>query len=147
MKIMKLIRRAQNETSNPSVDKSVSSEPEIMVDLGKKSIPMPNKIRNAINNKIHEILKPNYFSQVPLDEMFNALETNGVIPLQEDGTRWSGFVMSAGECGSNKAASCPPIKIELGMKVADEYFPLKNLLILTICTMENGKYEVVGYIS
>jgi len=77
-------------------------------------------------------------AQIPLDEIFNSLESRGLIPLQEDGTKWSGIL-----CGNEGRAT---------IEIADALTrnkPLKNhCLIITWYKLPvTGNFETVAYIS
>jgi hypothetical protein len=63
----------------------------------KDMVKINEKIRKAVNNRLYTLSKVRHPS-IPLDDMFKALEDNGLTPIQEDGTKWSGFLCGlAGE--------------------------------------------------
>lgn len=101
--------------------------------------------KSRINKEIQAL--GNYFPQIPLSEIFAILKKYNVIPLQEDGTKWSGFVTSQGECGSDKASKQGPMKFELATLLNDEYVIANNVLMMTVCTMPSGKLEMIAYVS
>jgi len=85
-------------------------------------------IRKRINKSLYAISKI-YHPEIPLDKIFGALETEGVVPLQEDGTRWSGIL-----CGDNASmrvnTSNPKIFLYVGWY-----------------KMPSGNYEINAYVS
>ena len=104
--------------------------------------------RNKMNTKIRKILKPTYFKEIPLDQLFNVLEKEGVVPLQEDNTYWSGLLIG----GVDRTQM---INFNLGW--ANEYKKINGMkqfmaisnavLTMTYFKMQSGKYEVIAYVS
>ena len=119
--------------------------PDFAVDTRNQSIAIAQNIRRAVSKELHQIGNM-YHERTPIDDVFDILKRNNLVPLQEDGTRWSGFMMSQGECGSDEA-NRDPIRIELAIQTSEGYVPTKNDLIMNICTMPSGKLEFVGYLS
>ena len=117
-----------------------AAAPQFMVDLrNTKPINMPPQDRGAVNRDVHKILEPIYFRDIPLGDLFSALERRGYYPIQEDGTPWSGLLV-----GRDGQA-----RLDLAVRVDEAVWaPVKNaLLILTWHKMDSGRYEVGGYIS
>lgn len=114
------------------------------VDLGGKTKSIQGVIKSRANKEIHSL--GNYFSQIPLDQIFSILLKYNIVVLQEDGTKWSGFVTSQGDCGSEKATQ-GPMKFELAVKTENGYSMSNNVLLMTVCTMPSNKLEVLAYIS
>ena len=50
------------------------------------------RMKKRINTQIQKLLKPTYFDKVPLQPLFDILETFNLVPLQEDNTYWDGFL-------------------------------------------------------
>jgi hypothetical protein len=115
-------------------------------DLYKNEIKHLNvKLKSKINKDINEYLKPIYFSEIPLDDLFKILEKYDIVPVQEDGTYWEGLLL--GEQGNtiieiaNKMSSF--IKNDITF-----YTPFENAgLSISWYKMGNGKWEIVSYIS
>lgn len=116
------------------------------VDMMAKKQSLPATIKNRINKSIHTILLNKHFESIPLKEIMDACETQDVIVLQEDGTKWGGFLTGGAECGSKEAESQHAL-FELAYKKDDAYYITKNALSMTWCTMHSGKYEIVAYVS
>ena len=105
-------------------------------------------VKNKINKGLQKVLKPTYFKAIPLDEMFKVLEKNGVVPLQEDNTYWSGLLIG----GSDKTQM---VNFNLGW--ANEFEKVHGMkmykavpnavLTMTYYKMQSGKYEVIGYVG
>jgi len=104
--------------------------------------------RKKLNTQIQKILKPTYFKDIPLDKIFDALEKNGLVPIQEDNTYWSGLLLG----GSDKTEM---VNFNLGWKNEsvkkngmNVYMAVPNaVLTMTYYKMGSGKYEVIGYVS
>lgn len=118
--------------------------------------------RSKINRDLQKILKQTYFESIPLDQMFKVLDKHGIVPLQEDNTKWSGILTG----GVKKTEM---VNINLGWKKIPEkdikkrgyegekitypnpkgqYFAVPNaVLVMTYYKMASGKYEVIGYVS
>ncbi len=151
---MKIYRKAQFDgggmkkelnTWMSTMQNKFPEDPDFAVDLRGKSKSIPNPIRSKINSALHAL--GNYHKKIPLDEISNILEQNSVIMIQEDGTKWSGFVTSQGECGSEKANNQGPMQFELAIETELGYIVAKNHLVMTVCTMPSGNLEVVCYVS
>jgi hypothetical protein len=116
------------------------------VDMMAKKQSLPATIKNRINKSIYNILLNKHFESIPLKEIMDACEAQDVIVLQEDGTKWGGFLTGGAECGSKEAESQHAL-FELAYKKDDAYYITKNALSMTWCTMHSGKYEIVAYVS
>ena len=127
----------------PNTQNQNPDENNFAVDLSgmKRSMGIS---KSKINNEIHKL--GNFFQQIPLEQISAILKKYGVIMLQEDGTLWSGFVTTQGECGSDKART-GPMHFDLAVKIGDNYTMSTNVLVMTVCTMPSGKLEVVAYVS
>jgi hypothetical protein len=116
------------------------------VDMMAKKQSLPATIKNRINKSIYNILLNKHFESIPLKEIMDACEAQDVIVLQEDGTKWGGFLTGGSECGSKEAESQHAL-FELAYKKDDAYYITKNALSMTWCTMHSGKYEIVAYVG
>lgn len=107
------------------------------------------KLRKQASKIVCEILKPTYFKDgVPLNELFTALESIGIIVIMEDNTRWSGFL-----CGSDSHCifTLADINTKYIMNGYEMYDSYNNIgLMISWYWMEGttGKRcEINGYIS
>lgn len=105
--------------------------------------------RKKINTDLQKILKPTYFDQIPLDKMFKVLEKHRLVPLQEDNTYWSGFLLGGvkdTEMVNFNLGWKEEYREERGMK---RYMAVPNsVLTMTYYKMpQSGNYEVIGYVS
>ena len=66
--------------------------------MSGRGAAVPGPTRTRVKNELHAIGLRKW-PYIPLDRIFWALRKNGLIPLQEDGTPWSGMLMGAKECG------------------------------------------------
>lgn len=53
------------------------------------------KLRRDAQKTIQKVLKPTYFNEIPISEMFGELKKLGVVVLQEDNTEWSGLLVGS----------------------------------------------------
>ena len=84
----------------------------------------------------------NYLPNIPLEEIFKTLQDVNLIPLQEDQTKWQGFL-----CGDNGRA-CFDIGNIFHKNENNQYEKYDNVnLILTWYKMQSNRYEIVCYIS
>jgi len=128
----------------PNTQNQNPDEPNFAVDLAGTKRSMGSS-KGKINNEIHSL--GNYFLQIPTDQIWAILKKYNVIVVQEDGTKWSGFIGPQGECGSDKARDAGSMRFDLAVKIGDSYVISTNSLIMTVCTMPSGKLEVIAYIS
>jgi len=106
---------------------------------------MDAKVRRDINNEFTEKFNNKYFENIPTDELFNIIKSNGFVPLMEDNTEWEGWLLG----------SKGRVEIMLGNKDSslekDEstfYNEVENaMFVLSWYKMPSGNYEVVPYIS
>lgn len=108
---------------------------------------VPQSVRNRLGKEIYEVSK-GFHERIPLGDIFARLEAAGIFPVQEDGTRWSGWLIGGAECGSPEAAQ-QRATFPLVMRQGDgTHVPLTCALQISWCTMsESGKYEVVCYLG
>lgn len=101
------------------------------------------KINKRINIEFSRLLDGRYFEMVPISEIMSIMEQQGVVLLQEDDTRFEGFIS-----GREGRAS---INVGDINNVDDDgvYVQFTNsMLILTWYKMEEtGRFEVVAYLS
>lgn len=96
--------------------------------------------RKQINNRLRKISSEKY-DAIPLDEIFQVIEDHGCVVLQEDNTKWSGFL-----CGREQQTYFPVALEETEKEGAFE--PVNNaMLALYWYQFETGRYEVIAYIS
>ncbi len=119
-----------------------------------KSLPKP--VRRRVANQISRL--GNYHSSIPLDAIFSILGKDNVIPLQEDGTEWSGFLCGGAEVGTEDARN-QQVTIRLAFVVFAVNHALAGFdveppsyrlategLHISWAKMSSGRYEVVSYI-
>lgn len=103
-------------------------------------------VKSKLNKQIHTLLKPIYFDSIPLSQIFNILIKQGITPLQEDQTAWSGFLLG----GRKKTEQ---VYFNLGWtdtKDKDKRMQAipNSVLSLSYYIMpESGRYEVIAYIT
>jgi hypothetical protein len=105
-------------------------------------------VRKKINAQIQKVLKPTYFKEIPLDDLFDILDKNGIKPIQEDNTEWAGWLLGGvkkTEMVTFNLAWKDEYERDQGKK---RYKAIKNaVLIMTYYKMQSGKYEIVSYVS
>ena len=106
----------------------------VIQDMNKDKVKIKPAVRHSGNRALNLIVTNKYFKEIPLDEIFEALEKIGLIAVQEDGTRWSGFLTGA----SGQAH----IRLAFEGKLVDN-----SLLALSWYKTDKGHWEVVAYLS
>lgn len=97
------------------------------------------KSRKRINTAIASICN-RLHNNIPTDQIFGAMEREGIVPIQEDGTIWSGLLL-----GSDSRATIPLGKLA---EQCDYPFPVKNsVLVLSWHRYPTGRYDVCAYVS
>lgn len=133
------------EVSRYRVLMEMSGEIPPVVDEVKGDVRLDQLTRKNINKDLQVLMKPTYFEEIPLNAIFGVLEKHGVVPLQEDGTKWEGMLM-----GSSSYAY-----LDLGLKSTERpvndiptYTPVSNAkLTLTWHKMGSGRWEVLAFIG
>ena len=121
---------------------SEMDEYQINDDRRKKLTKILNDIKwakNKANKVLSEISRKKYDS-IPLDEIFAACEKVGLIPLQEDDTKWCGIL-----CGDNEYIYLPVgwRTSEYDMNGVKAYIPIKTTcLTIGWYKFTNGRYEI-----
>lgn len=110
-----------------------------------QKVTMTSLERSKINKEISRIIDKKYFSNIPLDEIFDACKKVGYVPLQEDYTEWSGFLVGP---EGMEHFMLGDISQPVDQKWGIQYVPVKNsVLWLSWRKMEFGKYEIISYVS
>ena len=105
-------------------------------------------IRRKMNVDIQKLLKPTYFHSIPLSDIFDILEKYGIVALQEDDTKWSGFLLGGVSRTEQVNFTLGFMNTKYDLHGLDTYQQVKNaMLVLTYYKMGSGKYEVIAYIS
>jgi hypothetical protein len=106
-----------------------------------REVSMKAVDKHKINVRIHKALKPTYFDTIQLATCINILEEFGYTIIQEDYTRWDGFI-----CGASGQAYFTIAKNDLNQLVLDRV--VRNAqLALSWHKMESGRYEVIAYVA
>lgn len=107
---------------------------------------IPAALRKSLQKAVAEVLKPTFFTQIPISDIDQALRANGCLLVQEDGTPWSGFL--TGREGRAQLDIAPLANVQ-NNESFDQYVPFDNtvLLIMWYKMEQTGRYEVTGYIS
>lgn len=97
--------------------------------------------RNRINRILSEVSKE-YTQSIPLDKIFKALEDNGLVAIDEDGTEWEGLLTGREGRATIDVAF-------LGEVPKDRMrTPIKNAkLVVSWYKMPSGKYETTTYLG
>lgn len=112
-------------------------------------VPIPAKVnakeRKQLNNAVSRALPDNYYEGIPFDKLQDAVKSQGMILIQEDGTPWSGFFT-----GADGEAFFEMGRLQDGRTVngLPTYKPVDNSgLRMTWHRMGSGRYEIVKYIT
>ena len=89
--------------------------------------------KSLVNGAISRLTCGVYFNTIPLAEIFSFMERQGMTPIQEDGSKWEGFL-----CGDDGRAS---------IHYTFEEKEATSILFLSWHGMQSGRYEIVSYIS
>jgi len=106
---------------------------------------MSGAMKKKMNKKIYKVLKPTYFKEIPLQDIFDILEEHNFVPLQEDNTYWSGMLSG----GVNKTEQVQfPLGVKDQIDENDMYPVVKGVeMQLSYYKMPSGKYEVISYLG
>ena len=97
--------------------------------------------RKRVNSILSQVSKE-YRPQIPLDEIFKALEDNGLIAIAEDGTKWEGFLTGKEGRATMGVAFLGEAPRD-GMRT-----PIENAkLVVSWFKMPSGKYEANAYLG
>jgi hypothetical protein len=110
--------------------------------LEQKKLKMNVNIRKKINKELTKLTFNKYFKAIPLKDIETILKNNNIVLLQEDNTKFAGFLT-----GNNATADfeLSDIGSTMGGTV---YVPYDNVkLILSWYKMPSGNYEINAYIS
>jgi len=121
---------------------SMMSESEINANRRKKLTKILNDLKWSKKgaNKILSDISRTKYDSIPLDEIFSACEKFGLIPLQEDNTKWSGIL-----CGDNEYVYIPVgwDTSEYLVNGIKTYIPITTTcLTLGWYRFNNGRYEI-----
>jgi len=110
--------------------------------MWKNPAIIPSIIKKEINKDLSMLCSGKYHNIIPLKEIFDILENNNVIVLQEDNTPWEGLL-----CGEDAQANINIGAIWSGD--GETYFvPCNNsYLVLSWHRMPSGRYEINVYVS
>jgi hypothetical protein len=104
--------------------------------------------RTRVKNELHAISSKKW-PYIPLDRILWALRKNDLVPLQEDGTVWSGMLMGEKECGApgseDQYADFPLAKL-----TSDGELHITNASVhLTWCLFNSNtrSFEIVVYMG
>lgn len=117
-----------------------------MADISARPIKLPNSIRKTLSDGVANVLRPNFFDRIPLQDIFDVFASQNVMAIQEDGTKWDGFLVGGAECGSDKTRD-QVMNVPLAIKTEGVWKVTNTHLYLSWCKMPSGKMEVTGYIS
>ena len=114
-----------------------------------KKIRLDSKTRKLINRYFSQMINTGknnkYYDSIPLHEYFAVLRAHNIVPLQEDNTMWSGFLV--GEQG-NARIEIAPFESGVNRDGLAFYNPFSNaMFILSWYRMPSNRYEVSAYIS
>ena len=113
---------------------------------GKRPIAVNQSAKRRAAKLIYEAMK-GWHDSIPLSDVFLALSWEGLVPIQEDGTRWAGVLAGGAECGSDEARG-QHADIPIAGKNANNLWCMTTAMLhLSWCKMHSGRYEVVCYLS
>lgn len=98
--------------------------------MAMKTLP----IKRSIITKLVDMSRE-YHQYIPILDIFQVLESGGMMAVQEDGTPWSGIL-----CGHEGSVNFPLVEIASGAA-------LKRMLVLSWYRMPSSRYEINIYFS
>lgn len=109
--------------------------------VSKPTLKAVDPRRGRINKELAKISKE-YRPEIPLDEIFKALEKNGLCAIDKDGTKWEGFLTGKDGRATIDVAFLDE-EPENGKRA-----PIENAkLVITWYKMPSGKYETLTYLG
>lgn len=107
---------------------------------------LPKKTKDKINKEIQDILKPTYFKEIPLNDLFKVLDKYNIVPIQEDNTYWSGMLTGG-------VKDTVQTYFELAWKDSKEgnrytqEIPNASLALSYYKMPSTGRYEIISYLG
>lgn len=117
---------------------------DILDEAKKRKLTQP--IKNKMNKQISMLMKKTYFGKIPLQDLFNILEDYGIVPIQEDGTYWSGMLVGGVKNTEQVYFDLAWADSKDGERYTEE-IPNANLVVSYYKMPQSGRYEVISYIS
>ena len=108
---------------------------------------LKQNIKSKINKDINSFLKPTYFKTVPTEELFKILEKHGLVPVQEDGTYWSGMLLGGSKRTEQVNFNLATASSKNDKGIYEDEITNAMLVMTYYQVQPNGKYEIVAYIS
>jgi hypothetical protein len=118
---------------------------DVLVNPSGRPRAVGQAAKNRANRRIHD-LTSGLRDAIPLQGMFNALADNGMIPVDEDGTQWSGMLLGGRECGDPEAAS-QRADIALAAVLPDYSVAPANVMLHVLWCKIGNRYEVTAYVG
>ena len=115
-----------------------------------KRLILKAPIKKKINKELINLTTPKgktfYFRQIPLQDIWAILEKYGIVVLQEDGTKWDGFLTGR---SAQVYFDIAPIDSEIeGYSKYRIHVPYTNAnLALSWYKMSSGNYEINTYVT
>ncbi len=91
--------------------------------------------RKKVNRAIGEVVKPIYFEAIPLQDLFDTIESFGYLVVDEEHNPWTGFL-----CGAEGTVCFDILDKDTGKLD-------KSNLLLQWYTMPSGRYEITAYVA
>ena len=124
----------------------------VMINLHPVTNKLLAKDRKRINKVLHDLTVNKYFDLIPLDDIFQVLQNEGIVVLQEDGMEWAGML-----CGGVKETVI--CYFDIADQTRPEDAPWDNgrniyphvirnaVLSLSYYQLGSGRWEIVTYIA
>ena len=142
-----IVRKINKYLGDDDMNITTTMDKYLYDSKNKKLYIKPN-VRKKINTAIRKLTTPKsrtvYFKAIPLQDIFDILEKNGVVALQQDNTEWDGFL--TGATGTITIALAPSSSKMKGNYTTYEPY-VNTSLALQWYKMQTGKYEVTCYIG
>jgi len=118
------------------------------IEEAKRRLTMPAGQKSKINRALYDFTTPKhqqrYFDGVPIPEIWKLLKKHDVVVVDEDGTKWTGFI--TGRKGRTAFDLAPDGTADQKGIYPETY--TNTTLVLTWYKMDrSGRYEIVAYLS
>ena len=126
-------RFGPRKKKNSSIAFDIITSSRVLVDMDE-SVKIPSQLRRKANRALQKVLKPVYFKEIPLSDIFDAINhATDLVVIQEDGKEWSGFLIGRSDEATFQFGYRGKLVSNSGLR-------------LSWYKMRSGKYEITGYI-
>jgi hypothetical protein len=120
------------------------SLPVKIEDRKQHGLKLDAATRKKVSNEIASLSSGKYYDEIPLGDVSDILAKYGIVMLQEDNTRWAGWLIGR---EGQATMTLAPISSKSGDGDDPFYTPYSNVGIhMSWYKMESGRYEFIIYV-